>query len=292
MDAVLDPVEYRRGARATGVNHTAKLAPGYDYVGEFVAFNPVTGKRAWTYRSPGGEAMTGSALATAGNIVFGGTVDREFFALDSTTGKLLWRTRLGGDISGSPVTYEVDGRQYVAIAAGGKPGPSTTYAPLTGVRLSEGSAVIYVFALPDRRDLQAPGRRIGAPPVPVQKSGSQATASSGAHAEAPAPPVAAVSGGTSAGPGLFTAAQAAWGQEVFTRSCVQCHKVGEQTGPAFMAKWAGGGLGTLYRLISKTMPVNGPGKLPKSDYAAVVAYMLRESGFAPGTSEFPSAGLP
>ena len=64
--------------------------------------------------------MTASALATAGGIVFGGTADRYLFALDTETGTALWRTRLNGDISGAPVTFEVDGRQYVAVGAGGR----------------------------------------------------------------------------------------------------------------------------------------------------------------------------
>ena len=49
------------------------LADGYDYVGEFVAFDPVTGERAWEYRPESGSPMSASALATAGGIVFGGT---------------------------------------------------------------------------------------------------------------------------------------------------------------------------------------------------------------------------
>jgi alcohol dehydrogenase (cytochrome c) len=281
MTATVVPVAYRPGIVANGVSHTAKRVPGYDYVGEFVAFDPVTGKRAWTYRSSGGEAMTASALSTAGGIVFGGTVDREFFALDSATGRLLWRTRLNGDISGSPITFSVNGRQYVAIAAGGKPAPSTSFAGLTNVRLSQGSAALHVFALPDPRDLQAPGR-VGAPPTPVHRSGVSAL---------PAPPVpdrtpTAIAGNAS--PGLFTAAQAVRGQQVFSESCIKCHRVADQTGAAFRAKWGSGGLGTLFNVISKTMPENAVGSLSTVDYAAIIAYMLRESGYPPGLSDLPA----
>ena len=56
-----------------GIGSRVKMVPGYDYIGEFVAFNPVTGQRAWEYRSENGAAMTASALATASGIVFGGT---------------------------------------------------------------------------------------------------------------------------------------------------------------------------------------------------------------------------
>jgi alcohol dehydrogenase (cytochrome c) len=130
-------------------NGVARFAPGYDYVGEFVAFDPVSGKRAWTYRPPSGAPMAASALATAGGIVFGGTSARQFFALDNKTGKLLWQMRLNGDISGSPVTFEVNGKQYLAVGAGGRIAQTTTLGPLTKVDVPQGTGVMWVFALPD-----------------------------------------------------------------------------------------------------------------------------------------------
>ena len=135
------------GRAYTGFTPVAKRAPGDDYVGEFVAFDPVSGKSAWAYRSPTGAAMTASALATAGGIVFGGTVDREFFALHSEKGALLWRTRMNGDVLGALITYEIDGIQYVAITAGRRTGPTTSFGPLTSITLSEGTGTVWVFAL-------------------------------------------------------------------------------------------------------------------------------------------------
>ena len=145
---VITPV-FRPGQGLTGVSYTASLAPGYDYVGEFVAFDPVTGKRAWAYRPESGAPMTASALATAGGLVFGGTADRQFFALHSETGELLWQTRLNGDISGAPITFEIDGKQYVAVASGGRAAPTTTLGRLVGVDVPQGTGVMWVFALPD-----------------------------------------------------------------------------------------------------------------------------------------------
>ena len=107
-----------------------------------MAFDPVTGRREWEYRSPGGVAMTAAALGTRGGIVFGGTADRRFFALDADTGALLWETRLNGDISGAPVTFEVGGRQYVAVGAGGRIGQTTSYARLTNTTIPQGSGVM------------------------------------------------------------------------------------------------------------------------------------------------------
>ncbi len=62
--------------------------------------------------------------------------------------KALWQMRLNGDISGAPVTFEVEGRQYVAVGAGGRIAQTTSYARLTGEDIAAGSGVIWVFALP------------------------------------------------------------------------------------------------------------------------------------------------
>ena len=102
----------------------------------------------WEYRPPGGVALTASVLTTGGGLVFTGTADRRLFALDHETGELLWETRLNGDISGAPVTFEVDGRQYLAVGAGGRIGMTTSYARFTDTTIPQGSGVMWVFALP------------------------------------------------------------------------------------------------------------------------------------------------
>ena len=149
MDVTFVSEEYVPGRVFRGMGSRVKMVPGYDYIGEFVAFNPVTGERAWDYRFDSGAPMTAAALSTAGGLVFGGTADRRLFALDAEDGEMLWETRLNGDISGAPVTFEVDGRQYLAVGAGGRIGQTTSYARLTGITLPQGSGVIWVFALPE-----------------------------------------------------------------------------------------------------------------------------------------------
>ena len=149
MDVTFVSEEYRPGRVFRGMGSRVKMVPGYDYIGEFVAFNPVTGQRAWEYRTDNGAPMTAAALSTGGGLVFGGTADRRLFALDAENGDLLWETRLNGDISGAPVTFEIDGRQYLAVGAGGRIGQTTSYARLTGITLPQGSGVIWVFALPE-----------------------------------------------------------------------------------------------------------------------------------------------
>tara|TARA_Y100000588_G_scaffold370389_1_gene440474 strand:- start:3673 stop:4122 length:450 start_codon:yes stop_codon:yes gene_type:complete len=149
MDVMFVSEDYTPGKSYRGIASRVKRAPGYDYVGEFVAFDPVTGQRAWEYRTESGAAMTAAALSTSGGLVFGGTADRRFFALNNETGTLLWETRLNGDVSGAPVTFTIKGKQYLAVGAGGRIGQTTSYAELTDTTIAPGSGVIWVFALPD-----------------------------------------------------------------------------------------------------------------------------------------------
>jgi alcohol dehydrogenase (cytochrome c) len=283
MDAKVVSVPYVRGRAYTGVTLTPKRAPGYDYVGEFVAFNPVTGARAWTYRSPTGAAMTASALSTAGGIVFGGTADREFFALHSETGQLLWQTRLNGDVSGAPITFEIGGTQYIAITAGGRTGPTTSFGPLTNVTLSEGSGAVWVFAATDKDPLVS---RRGIVPLPIMSaSGTSAPESRLAVATAAAGS-AAVDRTTLNG--VFTSAQATRGEEHFKQNCATCHSIDDQAS-SFRAKWGNGTLRDLFTVISTTMPQNRPGSLTPDAYASIVALYLRQSGHTPGSSELPTS---
>lgn len=312
MDARLTPVDLNNAlpgrigspgydVRAmAGVSAAPKYAPGFDHIGEFVAFDPVTGKRAWSYKAPGGVAMTASALATSGGIVFGGTVDRQFFALDAKNGSLLWQTRLSGDVSGSPVTFASGGRQYVAVAAGGKPGPSTSYAPLTETDLPRGSGTITVYALPSPADQKL--RMVAARPIRSTSQGPDKPIpppqfiaalqdQPSIPAVAPATSAAAVATplNTARSPnGLFTAGQAAQGEQIYNKSCSACHKAAEQTGPTFRAKWSGSAVGPLHGIISSTMPLSSPGSLSPDDYSAIIAYMLSASGYPPGEKLLPT----
>lgn len=92
--------------------------------------------------------MSASSLATAGGVVFGGTSDRWFLVLDAETGERLRDIRLNGDVSGSPVTYTVDGKQYVAVDAGRRIAQTMTLGPLVDIDVPLGSGVMWVFALP------------------------------------------------------------------------------------------------------------------------------------------------
>jgi mono/diheme cytochrome c family protein len=88
--------------------------------------------------------------------------------------------------------------------------------------------------------------------------------------------------------GVFTAAQASRGQVQFAQTCMTCHTVAEHTGRNFGAKWAGTTLNELFELISTTMPEVEPGSLKPDQYASIVAFFLRESGYPVGQRELPS----
>ncbi|HTU69466.1 MAG TPA: PQQ-binding-like beta-propeller repeat protein [Candidatus Baltobacteraceae bacterium] len=85
--------------------------------GPFVAVNMDTGKIAWQYLAP--QPLIGGALATGGNLVFMGEGNGWFDAFNATTGQRVWRYQLGAGVNAPPITYEIGGKQYIAVAAGG-----------------------------------------------------------------------------------------------------------------------------------------------------------------------------
>lgn len=76
-----------------------------------------TGKISWQQKTP--EPLVGGVLATAGKVVFTGEGNGSLNAYDSLTGERLWRTQAEAGVNAPPITYEIDGEQYVAVAAGG-----------------------------------------------------------------------------------------------------------------------------------------------------------------------------
>jgi alcohol dehydrogenase (cytochrome c) len=116
MDLTDHRQSYIAGTPYDGMEITRQAGPG-DHWGEFIAWDPVTGTKAWAIKE---KSMTMSgALATAGDLVFYGTVDGWFRAVNDRTGQILWSQKLGSGINAAPMTYlGPDGRQYVAIYAG------------------------------------------------------------------------------------------------------------------------------------------------------------------------------
>jgi alcohol dehydrogenase (cytochrome c) len=80
------------------------------------AFDPKTGKRMWEYPMTGQGRMWAGTVSTAGGVLFFGDDDGQLVALDSKTGRHLWHFNTGQLLTASPITFAVDGKQYVAIA--------------------------------------------------------------------------------------------------------------------------------------------------------------------------------
>jgi alcohol dehydrogenase (cytochrome c) len=84
--------------------------------GVVIALDPKTGNQEWRY--PMTDVTDAGILTTDSDVLFTGSREGHFHALDSRSGALLWKTSLGGPISSGPITYMVDGKQYVGVAAG------------------------------------------------------------------------------------------------------------------------------------------------------------------------------
>ena len=80
------------------------------------AIDPKTGERKWEFKMT--DVTDAGVLTTASDVLFSGGRDGNFFALDARNGALLWKTTLGGPVAAGPMTYSVNGRQYVSINAG------------------------------------------------------------------------------------------------------------------------------------------------------------------------------
>ena len=82
------------------------------------ALDPETGKTMWDFKLFQGSLQNG-VMATAGGVQFAALREGNLIALDGITGKFLWRYQTGGNMSASPMSFAVDGRQYIAVASGG-----------------------------------------------------------------------------------------------------------------------------------------------------------------------------
>ena len=116
QDAEGVEANYIAGTPYVGANVKMYAGPG-GHRGEVTAWDPVARRAVWKIRETF-PAWSG-ALATAGDVVFYGTMDRWFRAVDARTGELLWQFRTGSGIIGQPISYRgPDGRQYVAVLDG------------------------------------------------------------------------------------------------------------------------------------------------------------------------------
>ena len=120
-------------------------------LGEFQALDIRTGETLWKHRRR--APYNTAALTTAGGLVFIGDWERHVFAYDAASGEQLWQSRLTTMANGYPITYAVDGKQYVAFGAGGPLGGSswTSIIPadlIPEMRNPRAGNAVFVFALP------------------------------------------------------------------------------------------------------------------------------------------------
>jgi PQQ-dependent dehydrogenase (methanol/ethanol family) len=116
MDYAGAKVSYIAGAPYIGA--TTPYYPGEGgNMGAFIAFDPVSGKRAWEIKEP--YPVWSGALVTAGGVAFYGTLDGWFKSVDARTGKVLSKFKVGSGVIGNPIAFRgPDGKQYVAVYAG------------------------------------------------------------------------------------------------------------------------------------------------------------------------------
>jgi alcohol dehydrogenase (cytochrome c) len=143
----LDPGQaYTGGGRA--VFARVKMPNSDGNIGRVDAINLADRSQTWSYRQR--VPNTSAVLPTGGGLVFSGDIDRYFKALDDATGKVLWQIRTNNVVDSFPITYSVNGKQYVAVTTGKGSGLASGLSTLVpDVRSPEGS-MLWVFALPER----------------------------------------------------------------------------------------------------------------------------------------------
>ena len=115
MDIWNEPVSYKKGAAYLGAGFTIK-AMNEDYIGVLRAIDPKTGKVVWDYKNY--APLWGGTMVTKGNLVFMGTPEGYLKAFDAKTGEEKYKFNTGSGIVGTPITWDMDGEQYVSVVSG------------------------------------------------------------------------------------------------------------------------------------------------------------------------------
>jgi len=133
------------GSTQMGVGGPIFPPDGETDIGTVRAISASTGRTAWLYKQRAGMM---SLMSTAGGLVFAGDAVGRFKALDDSTGEKLWEVNLASAVTGFPVSYGVDGRQFVVVGTGVAP-TSLSLQRMTPEYKPASQNVLYVFALPE-----------------------------------------------------------------------------------------------------------------------------------------------
>lgn len=115
MDIWNEPVTFKKGAAYLGAGFTIKPLKD-EYIGVLRAIDPKTGKEVW--RQTNNAPLWAGVLSTAGGLVFTGTPEGYLMGYDAKTGEVKYKFNTGSGIVGSPITWEMDGEQYISVASG------------------------------------------------------------------------------------------------------------------------------------------------------------------------------
>jgi alcohol dehydrogenase (cytochrome c) len=265
-----------------------QLAPGRSDVGRLEAISLTTGRTLWRFEEPAGMLAT---LATAGDLVFAGNSNRRFRAFDAENGEILWQTILNSPVTGFPLSWEVDGEQYVGVGVGGGDQMTGGFNRYAGFKVRAGSNVFYAFKLSET------GADSGRP---ASGRGGIADATTGKDprslpAVVPMPPRGDHLA-DSVPCASFSAGQAEAGRTIYDAQCAECHgatlRGGSHGAPLsgrfFRIAWRNRSTGPLHRTVRETMPPGRENTLGPRATSQLVAYLLQSAGLEASNTALPT----